>query len=80
MLINSVMDWGAGDWETGLGGASHMGRHDIVQFLLEKGARLDVTNAVGWTPLMIAEGLYIGQTEKEQPAVASLIRQLLKRD
>jgi hypothetical protein len=42
MLINAVMDWGGGDWESGLGGASHMGRHDIVSFLLEKGARIDI--------------------------------------
>ena len=39
LLINGFMDWGAGDWESGLGGASHMGRHDIVGFLLERGAR-----------------------------------------
>ena len=37
-----MMDWGAGDWETGLGGASHMGRHDIVELLLERGARIDI--------------------------------------
>jgi ankyrin repeat protein len=36
------MDWGGGDWESGLGGASHMGRRDIVEFLLEKGARIDI--------------------------------------
>jgi hypothetical protein len=42
MLINAVMDWGAGDWESGLGGASHMGRRDLVEFLLEKGARIDI--------------------------------------
>jgi len=42
MLINGLMDWGAGDWESGLGGASHMGRHDIVGFLLERGARIDI--------------------------------------
>lgn len=41
-LINSVMDWGAGDWESGLGAASHMGRRDIVEYLLEKGARVDI--------------------------------------
>lgn len=40
-LINATMDWGAGDWESGLGGASHMGRRDIVEYLLEKGARPD---------------------------------------
>ena len=42
LLINGLMDWGAGDWESGLGGASHMGRHDIVEFLLERGARIDI--------------------------------------
>jgi hypothetical protein len=41
-LINAVMDWGGGDWETGLGGASHMGNREIVSFLLEKGARIDI--------------------------------------
>jgi len=42
MLINAMMDWGGGDWESGLGGASHMGRRDIVEFLLEQGARIDI--------------------------------------
>jgi len=41
-LINAAMDWGAGDWETGLGGASHMGRRDIVEVLLRHGARIDL--------------------------------------
>lgn len=42
MLINASMDWGAGDWESALGGACHMGRRDIVEFLLERGARMDI--------------------------------------
>lgn len=41
-LVNGTMDWGNGDWESGLGGASHMGRKDIVEFLLDKGARIDI--------------------------------------
>jgi hypothetical protein len=41
-LLNATMDWGGGDWESGLGGASHMGRRDIVEFLLERGARIDI--------------------------------------
>ena len=41
-LLNASIDWGAGDWETGLGGASHMGRRDIVELLLERGARIDI--------------------------------------
>lgn len=41
-LLNASMDWGNGDWENALGGASHMGKHDVVEFLLEKGARIDI--------------------------------------
>ncbi|MFO0891834.1 MAG: hypothetical protein U0790_22190 [Isosphaeraceae bacterium] len=41
-LLNATMDWGGGDWESGLGGASHMGRRDIAEYLLEKGARIDL--------------------------------------
>jgi hypothetical protein len=41
-LLNATMDWGGGDWESGLGGASHMGRRDIVEFLLDRGARIDI--------------------------------------
>jgi hypothetical protein len=41
-LLNAAMDWGAGDWETALGGASHMGRRDIAEFLLDRGARIDI--------------------------------------
>jgi hypothetical protein len=41
-LVNATWDWGGGDWETGLGGAAHMGRRDIALFLLEHGARKDV--------------------------------------
>jgi len=41
-LINASWDWGGGDWETGLGGAAHMGRVDIANYLLEHGARLDL--------------------------------------
>jgi hypothetical protein len=41
-LINAAWDWGAGDWEAGLGAAAHMGRRDIALFLIEHGARLDL--------------------------------------
>ncbi|MFO0810804.1 MAG: ankyrin repeat domain-containing protein [Gemmataceae bacterium] len=41
-LLNATMDWGGGDFETALGGASHTGQRAIALFLLEKGARLDI--------------------------------------
>lgn len=44
-LINATIDWGAGDWEDALGGASHMGRRDIVLYLLSRGARINIFTA-----------------------------------
>ncbi|MFO0014102.1 MAG: ankyrin repeat domain-containing protein [Planctomycetota bacterium] len=41
-LLNAAIDWGGGDWETAMGGASHMGRRDIVELLLSRGARSDL--------------------------------------
>ena len=41
-LLNAAMDWGAGDWETALGAAGHMGNRAIAEFLIEKGARVDL--------------------------------------
>ncbi|WP_200960629.1 hypothetical protein [Sediminicola sp. YIK13] len=41
-LSRATWDWGFGDWETALGAASHVGRRDIAQFLMENGARPDI--------------------------------------
>ena len=41
-LLNATLDWGGGDWESALGGAAHMGRRDIVEYLLEQGGRPDI--------------------------------------
>ena len=41
-LVNCAWDWGGGDWETGLGAASHVGHREIALFLLDHGARMDI--------------------------------------
>ena len=41
-LINSCWDWGKGDFETGLGAASHVGNKKVAKYLLDKGARVDI--------------------------------------
>jgi hypothetical protein len=41
-LVNAAMDWGNGDWETGLGAAAHVGNRPIAMYLLERGARMDI--------------------------------------
>lgn len=41
-LAKSAVDWGFGDWETAIGAASHVGRPDIVEYLIANGARPDL--------------------------------------
>ncbi len=41
-LLNATWDWGSGDFETALGGASHMGNRDIANYLIAQGARTDI--------------------------------------
>jgi hypothetical protein len=56
-LLNAAIDWGAGDWETGLGAASHMGRRDIAEFLIEQGARVDLFAAAMLGQLEVVKSL-----------------------
>jgi hypothetical protein len=41
-LVYASWDWGGGDWEMGLGAASHVGQRDIARLLLKNGARKDI--------------------------------------
>ena len=56
-LVNSSWDWGGGDWETGLGAAAHMGRKDIAEFLLQRGARIDLFAAAMLGKLAIVKAV-----------------------
>ncbi|WP_202913864.1 hypothetical protein [Winogradskyella ouciana] len=38
-LARATWDWSFGDWESAIGAASHVGRRDIVDYLMSKGAR-----------------------------------------
>ncbi len=42
LILNCTNQIRRGDFETAMGGASHMGRKDIADFLLSKGARMDI--------------------------------------
>lgn len=41
-LVYASWDWGGGDFETGLGAASHVGNRRIAEFLIASGARPDI--------------------------------------
>jgi len=45
-LAKASFDWGYGDWETALGAASHTGRREIAELLIENGAPPTLFSAV----------------------------------
>lgn len=44
-LLNAAHDWRRGDFETGLGAASHVGNKKIAQYLLDRGAQANIFTA-----------------------------------
>ena len=44
-LLNASWDWGNGDFEEAVEGAGHVGNREIAQFLIEKGARMNLFTA-----------------------------------
>ena len=65
MDVNAVNSMGL----TALHGAANRGSDDIIRFLVDKGAKLDVKDKEGRTPLTWAEGVFLathpGEAETE---------------
>ena len=68
------------DGETALLGAVYRGGAvPVIQFLADKGARLDAENKKHWTPLIAAEGVvYASSGIRRYPEAAALIRKLMR--
>ncbi len=62
------------DGSTPLIGAIISGQASLVQYLIDQGARVDTKTKTGWTPLMVAEGVFFANAKKEYPAAAAIIR------
>jgi ankyrin repeat protein len=62
---------------TALHGAAVRGADSIVQFLVEQGARLDVQDKTGKTPLQVAEFTSLNATSYVRESTARLLRQLM---
>jgi hypothetical protein len=76
-LLNATWDWGGGDFETGLGGAGHMGNREIAEFLIGQGARLDIFVAAMLGRLDIVRALlttWPGLLQSKGPHGISLLR------
>jgi hypothetical protein len=62
-LLNVTWDWGGGDFETALGGAGHMGRKDIAEYLINKGCRMDIFVATMLGKLGVVKALLTAYPE-----------------
>jgi ankyrin repeat protein len=63
---------------TALHGAAFRGVNPVVQYLVDRGARLDARTMHGWTPLSIANGLSYTDFYKHQPQTAALLVNLMQ--
>jgi ankyrin repeat protein len=62
--------------DTALHGAAHRGANEVVAFLVEKGAKMDVPNRIGWTPYLIADGVFYPNTYNRHLDTAALLLKL----
>jgi ankyrin repeat protein len=59
-------------------GAANRGADEILEFLVKKGARLDVKDKEGRTPLVWAEGVFLATNAPEaKPSTMTLIKRLM---
>ena len=70
--MNFVADTG----ETAMHAAAYRGANSVVQYLFDKGAKLDVVDKSGRTPLAVADGVEYGNSFAAQPQTAVLLRKL----
>ena len=62
-------------------GAANRGSDDIIEFLVKNGARLDVKDKEGRTPLVWAEGVFLATNAPEQkPSTMALIKKLMSHE
>jgi ankyrin repeat protein len=59
---------------TALHAAVVSGQASIVQYLVDHGARIDAKTMSGWTPLMMAGGVFFANAKKEFPAAAEILK------
>jgi hypothetical protein len=44
---------------------------------VDHGARVNATTKLGWTPLLVAEGVFFANAKKEFPQAAAIIRKAM---
>lgn len=72
------VNWVDDNGETPLHGPAYKGFNRVAQYLVDKGAKLDAENILGWTPLTIANGVMYTNFYKSQRHTAALLVKLMK--
>jgi uncharacterized protein len=68
--------------ETALHAAAYKQAPSVAQYLIEKGAKIEVwnqKNKTGWTPLRIAEGVIIQTNTRSSPPMAAILREAMTK-
>jgi hypothetical protein len=79
--IDELVNLGVGDprWDdcTALHGSIISGQPSITRYLVEQGAEVDAKNALGWTPLMMARGVFLANASREFPQAEAVLLEAL---
>ena len=62
--------------DTALHGAALRGANEVIQLLVDKGAKLNAVNKIGWTPWIIADGVFYPNTYNRELESAALLLKL----
>jgi ankyrin repeat protein len=81
--IADLVNLGVGDprWDgcTALHGSIIANQPSITQYLIDQGADVEARNDLGWTPLMMARGVFLANASREFPAAEAVLLKALER-
>jgi ankyrin repeat protein len=81
--MDDLLNLGVGDprWDgmAAIHGAVICNQPSILKYLLDAGAQPDLKNRLGWTPMMIAKGIFMANSKKEFPNAAKILEEALAK-
>jgi ankyrin repeat protein len=81
--IDDLLELGVGDprWDgcTALHGSIIANQPSITQYLIDQGADPNARNDLGWTPLLMARGVFLANASREFPAAEAVLLKALAR-
>jgi len=81
--MEELVNLGVGDprWDgcTALHGSIISGQASIAKFLVDRGAKVDAKNKLGWTPLMMSRGVFLANAKREYPAAEKMLLEAMAK-